>query len=128
MAVRFCPGILKKFKIQMLNVTNRREVIKFIIIRTIGNFLVLTSLWGIGMTLGPAAYLELLYRFNQLRNVRYELSFLPSKAEEIKIEEELPVSPTPAQIAPVNTTFFGQLAGGDKIEFIEPVSSQFAIV
>ena len=102
----------------MLNVTNRREVIKFIIIRTIGNFLVLTSIWGIGMTLGPAAYLEVLYRFNQLRNIRYELAFQP-KAEPPEITEELP---------PVNSTFFGQIAGGDKIEFIQPVSAEFAIV
>src|SRR3989344_2594538 len=100
-----------------------KETAKFIVLRTIGNFLVLFSLYGIGMTLGPAAYLEAKYRVNQIRNVRYEIAFKPSKAEPV---EEVIVLPTPTTA--VNTTFFGQITSGDKIEFLQPVSTEFGIV
>ncbi|OGG03109.1 hypothetical protein A2W14_04545 [Candidatus Gottesmanbacteria bacterium RBG_16_37_8] len=102
-----------------------KDVVKFIIIRTVGNFLVLTSLLGIVLTLGPAGYLEAAYRINQIRNIRYEVFFRPAKAEPVEIADQL--IPTPTYVPP-NNTFFGQIAGGDKIEIIEPVSTQFGIV
>lgn len=107
---------------------SRKEVIRFIIIRSVGNFLVLFSLYGIGMTLGPALYLEVLYRFNQSRNLRYELVYKQSpKIIEPGVVEELPI-PTATPVPVLNSTFFGQIAGGDKIEFLQPVSTQFALV
>lgn len=105
-----------------------KETIKFIIVRTIGNFLVLTSLYGIVMTLGPAGYLEVKYRINEIRNVRYQLAFQQEKAEPLPIEEETKANVIPTQPPAVNSTFFGAIAGGDRVEFIQPVSTQFAIV
>ncbi|OGG07944.1 hypothetical protein A3D05_00125 [Candidatus Gottesmanbacteria bacterium RIFCSPHIGHO2_02_FULL_40_24] len=105
-----------------------REKIKFIILRTIGNFLVLASLFGIFRTLGPALYIETKYRVNQLRNVRYELTFRPAKAEPASpptAPEKL--TPTP-NIQEAQSTFFGQISGGDKVEFISPVSTEFGLV
>ena len=117
----------------MSNVKDQREIVKFVLIRTIGNFLLLTAIYGIAMTLGPAVYLEGFYRINKWRNVKYELALLPTpqtetdkKAEEIT--EEIIQTPTSSPELPVNSTFFGQLAGGDKVEFIQPVSTQFGIV
>src|SRR3989344_3881131 len=103
---------------------NRGEILKFIILRTVGNFLVLASLYGIIMTFGPAVYLEMLYRTNQMRNVRYELSFRQEKEEPVTTSEEIIPTPTVS----VETTFFGQIAGGDKIEFIQPAATDFSIV
>ena len=116
----------------MSNVKNKKEVIRFVIIRTVGNFLVLFSIYGIAMTLGPAAYLEAVYRFNSFRNVRYELAYNQVKAEPVQVKEEITPTPTvfasPTPMVIANSTFFGQIAGGDKIEFITPVSSRFGLV
>jgi sortase A len=47
------------------------EVVKFLIIRTIGNFLVLFALYGLLATFGPALYFEASYKLIQARGVKY---------------------------------------------------------
>jgi LPXTG-site transpeptidase (sortase) family protein len=47
----------------------RSEEIKFLIVRTIGNFLVLFALFGVFATFGPALYYEAQYRMMQIRGV-----------------------------------------------------------
>lgn len=102
-----------------------KEKIKFIILRTIGNFLFLFALWGIVLTIGPAIYYEALYRYNTIRNVRYTV-FVPPSVIEPTIAPSFGVIPTPTII--VRQTFFGQLTGGNRVEFLTPVSAQFSIV
>lgn len=101
-----------------------KEKIKFIILRTIGNFFLLFSLWGMAMTFGPAFYLEIIYQANKIRNIQYVVAY-PSPSPR-------PNEPSPTNI-PTSTsagrnTFFGQLTGGNKIQFLSPVSAQFGIV
>jgi len=103
----------------------RREKIKFIILRTIGNFFILFSLFGMAVTFGPAFYMEVIYRYNLARNITYIVAF-PSPTPAIS---GLPIPteiPTPAPSG--QNTVFGQLTGGNKIETLQPVSSQFGIV
>lgn len=49
----------------------RSEIIKFLILRTVGNFLVLFALFGVGATFGPALYLEISYRLMTAKGVTY---------------------------------------------------------
>ncbi|MBM3283951.1 sortase [Candidatus Gottesmanbacteria bacterium] len=102
-----------------------REKIKFIILRTLGNFFLLFSLWGMAATFGPAFYLEVIYRINQARNIRYVVYFSqPTPAAPSVIA---PTSiPTPIETA--QNTFFGQLTGGNRIQPLSPVSAQFGII
>lgn len=100
---------------------SRQEKIKFIIIRTIGNFFLLFSLWGMAMTFGPAFYLEVIYRANVARNISYVVTSLPEKITET-------VGPTPTPVPVGKTTLFGSLTGGNKVQPIVPVSAQFGIV
>ena len=100
-----------------------REKLKFIIIRTIGNFLFFGAIWGVFMTFGPAFYLEIVFRVNQMRNVRYVVAQREEPSDASLFQP--PTTPTPIQ---TNVTFFGKLTGGDKVEVVEPVSSQFGIV
>lgn len=91
--------------------------IHFLVIRTLGNFFLLFSLWGMAHTLGPIIYLEALYRVNLARNVRYVVEYPVN---------ESPPSPS---IAPAGKpTFFGGLTGGNKVEVLSPVSAQFGII
>ncbi len=52
---------------------NRSEVIKFLILRTIGNFLVLFALFGVGATFGPALYYQVLFEVAQARGIEYKI-------------------------------------------------------
>lgn len=98
------------------------EIFKYIILRTVGNFLVLFAIWGMVMTFGPAIYLDVLYRINSLRNVTYVVKTTADN----DTNNNLNIIPTP-QIS-VSGTLFGQLAGGNKVEVLDPVSTQFGIV
>ena len=44
---------------------------RFIIIRTIGNFLLLFAIYGVVMTFGPAIYYEVQFRIAQARGINY---------------------------------------------------------
>jgi len=48
------------------------EKIKFVILHTIGNFLILFALFGVVATFGPAIKSEVIFRLNNLRNVKYD--------------------------------------------------------
>lgn len=52
----------------------RSEKIKFLILRSIGNFLVLFAIFGVVSTFGPALYYEAQYRIIQIRGVRFAVS------------------------------------------------------
>lgn len=113
-----------------------KDTVRFVILRTIGNFLVLFSLWGMAMTFGPALYLEVLYRYNQARNIRYVVAqaVIPTPSPSVSNLGDLGnlddqpsrTIPTPTDIPP--DTFFGQLTGGNSIEFLSPVSTEFGII
>lgn len=100
-----------------------KEKLKFIILRSLGNFFLLFSLWGMGMTFGPALYLDVMYRINTARNVKYIVAYtgMPPEGSVVSI-------PTPTPIEYGKTSLFGSLTGGNKVETISPVSSQFGIV
>lgn len=49
----------------------RREVIQFLILRSIGNFLVLFGIFGAGATFGPAIYEEARFQIDQARGIQY---------------------------------------------------------
>ncbi len=62
---------------------NRNEVIKYIVLRTIGNFLLLFALFGVGATFGPALYYEAQFRIDQARGIHYVIAETPSSTSTI---------------------------------------------
>lgn len=52
----------------------KSEIIRFLILRSVGNFLVLFMLFGVGATFGPALFYEVQFRIIQLRGVRYSVA------------------------------------------------------
>jgi len=49
----------------------KKEIITFLILRSIGNFLVLFGIFGVSATFGPALYEEAKFRIDQLQGVEY---------------------------------------------------------
>jgi LPXTG-site transpeptidase (sortase) family protein len=68
---------------------SRGEFIKLLILRSIGNFLLLFALFGVGATFGPTIYQEVLFRIGNFRGVTYavEPTIKPETAPEVGFGE-----------------------------------------
>jgi sortase A len=55
----------------------RSELIRFLILRTIGNFLVLFAVFGIIATFGPALYYEVSFKVAEVRGIHYVVAQAP---------------------------------------------------
>jgi sortase A len=93
----------------------RLEITKYLTIRTVGNFLLLFSLYGVGATFGPALYYEAQYQVIKYRGIHYTIEE-PAQVTIAKTKEEKP------------TTSFGQVLSGAKDQILVPVDTQFSIV
>ena len=51
----------------------KKDAIRYLILRSIGNFLVLFAIFGVLATFGPALYYEITFKILQIRNVRYKV-------------------------------------------------------
>lgn len=91
------------------------EISKFLLLRTIGNFLVLFSLYGVVATFGPAMYFELQYQLIQARGLRFTIqnpaavSFATQKTENPDVS-------------------LGQILAGQKEQILVPKDTDFSIV
>lgn len=55
----------------------RNDVIRYLILRTIGNFLVFFALFGVGATFGPALYYEVAFRIQETQGIHYVVKDVP---------------------------------------------------
>src|SRR3989338_5648152 len=53
---------------------NRSEIIRFLILRSIGNFLLLFAIFGVLATFGPALYYEVSFKIVQVRGIKYTVA------------------------------------------------------
>ena len=107
----------------------RGEVIKFIILRTVGNFLVLFAIYGIIATFGPALYYELNYRILTARGVKYIVqnpqtqNIQPTPMPNQPQITPIPTSPTSRGVA----SFTDVLLGAKEQVLVAP-DPEFSIV
>lgn len=75
---------------------NKKQFYKLLILRTIGNFLVLFALFGIFATIGPALFFEARFQLDQLTGTKYvvsESNTPPSQLGNLKNNEKILVPP-----------------------------------
>ena len=63
----------------------RREIIRYLLLRTIGNFLLLASIAGALLTFGPSLYYEAAFRVGQIRGINYTLADDIENSEETEL-------------------------------------------
>lgn len=103
----------------------RHDIIKFLIIRTISNFLILITIFGLVFTFGPALYYETEYRVSQAFGVEY---ILEDDIEEDgdnrfgRLLEELDRNPGGHE------NVFGAIVNNDRKQIILPKNAQFSVV
>lgn len=103
----------------------RSEVIRYLILRSIGNFLVLFAIFGVLATFGPALYYEIQFRVSQWRGVRYIVADPPQvKNTTSPLGRLLQKEGRGRQ---QSTSGFGALLGSTE-QIIVPKATQFSIV
>lgn len=95
----------------------KSEAIRFVIIRTIGNFLVLFAVFGVFAILGPAIYYEATFRIMKVRGVNFEVQGDASHpAKNISQNNE------------VTTPGFTDIIAGPKEQILIPIDTMFSIL
>ncbi len=111
----------------------RQETIKFLVLRSIGNFLVLFALFGVFATFGPAMSAEATYRIAQVRGVRYAVADTPTQVQS-DVDTQLPtgvpeISVTPVPVQPVEEgPSFASVIAGPKDQTLVPPDAEFSLV
>ena len=96
----------------------KSETIKFLVLRSIGNFLALFAIFGVLATFGPALYYEAQYRIIQIRGIRFSVAQVPtSSANELQAR---PVSKP--------SIGFADILSGPKEQILTPIDLLFNIL
>ncbi len=104
--------------------SRKKQIIWFLIIRTIGNFLVLFTIFGVVATFGPAVYFEAHYQATQIFKIQYKVADLktpqgPSELGKI-IQKE--------QLAKIQPSLFNTVLAGQREEILYPADPVFSVV
>ena len=104
------------------------EKIRFVIIRSIGNFLLLFALFGVGATFGPALYYEGRYRLIQARGIHFtvghaQISF--AESDSANAQENKPQQP----VQEVKLTQdLADILAGEKEQILIPIDPLFNVL
>jgi len=96
----------------------RNEVIRFLILRSIGNFLVLFAIFGFFATFGPALYYEASFKVLEIRGVHFIVSSVQNQQTQI---------PT-AKLQQQSISNFADVLAGPKEQILIPPDPAFSIV
>ena len=102
----------------------RRETIRFLILRSIGNFLLLFAIFGVFATFGPAFYYEIQYKVVQARGVHYTVQVASSKGQVTSQSSSQGINP---QIS-TSSGSFGEVVTGPTEQILIPPDTLFSIV
>lgn len=103
MGVQFPPGTPRM---------TTKEKIRFLIIRSIGNFLVLFAIFGVLATFGPALYYEIQFRIIQIRGVHFSVADISQKVSKINKP----------------SVGFSNILSGPKEQILTPIDTVFDIL
>lgn len=113
----------------------RQEKIKFIVLRSIGNFLVLFAIFGVFATFGPAMEAEAKYQIGKARGVKYVVADSPASLsvaptivpQQGTAPSSLEVESTPAPQPEEGPTFASVVAGPTE-QVLIPKDPNFSII
>jgi sortase A len=83
----------------------KSDAIRFLILRSIGNFLVLFAIFGVLATFGPALYYEVQYRVIQIRGVHFAVSNVTQKSKASVSFADVLSGPKEQVLVPIDTLF-----------------------
>ena len=103
----------------------KRDTVRFLILRTVGNFLLIFALFGVGATFGPALYYEALFAVSKMRGVTYKVASVQAQTSAFgELLKQGETAPT------VNTSGpeFANVLAGAKEQILIPKDTDFNIL
>lgn len=100
----------------------RSEAVKFVALRSLGNFLVLFALYGVVATFGPAIYNEVQYQLIQARGINFRVA----RAEEAEKQQGF-ADVTKLADVPTGDPGFGDILAGSQNQILVPADTGFSI-
>jgi LPXTG-site transpeptidase (sortase) family protein len=97
---------------------NHMETIKFIVLRSIGNFLLLFSIYGVLATFGPSLFAEVQFRILQARGVTYSVAN----------PEDDPANAPGRRPIELQGPSFADIISGSTEQVIVPPDASFSVV
>lgn len=95
----------------------KAEIFRFMLMRTLGNFLILLSLYGVAATFGPALYYEVQYQVIKARGIHYSVARAPQGGFTAGNTTQTTSEPG-----------FGDIVAGAKSQVLVPPDTEFSIV
>lgn len=90
-----------------------KDKMKFVAVRSLGNFMLLLSLYGVGATFGPVLMYEVQFRVSEARGIQYTVS------DTVQASTTSPETGSPS---------FGDILAGDKEQVLTPKDTTFSII
>lgn len=107
---------------------NTKEAIRFVVVRSLGNFLLLLSLYGVVVIFGKAVYYELQYRLKEARSVRFTVQSSQFRVQNNKeIDKTVATGGAQQERGREGVGFWDVLAGA-KEQVLIPIDTDFSIV
>lgn len=97
----------------------KSDAIRFVLIRSVGNFLVLFALFGVFATFGPALYYEAQYRIIQIRGIHFSIS------HQVSARSQTTGKPQEVRKASIG---FADILSGPRDQILTPIDALFSIL
>ena len=105
----------------------RRDIIHFLILRTLGNFFVLITIFGFFATFGPAIYFETRYQIARVADVQF--TFADDKNVDSPLGKLVNAKSGDKTIKSANQeSLLGTILNGEKEQILQVKDSAFSIV
>jgi len=105
----------------------RREVLKYLILRTVGNFLVLFTIFAFIATFGPALYYEASWRVSRARGISYSLAD-DVASQETELGKLARKYQDQEQTKPSSPSLLRDVLSNSKEQVLIPPDAEFSIV
>jgi LPXTG-site transpeptidase (sortase) family protein len=99
----------------------RKQIAKYLILRTLGNFLILFMIFGFVFTFGPAIFYEVRFRIEQAKGVTYELP-------RVEPTELAKIIQRRTQTQNQEPGLFASILANKKVQTIYPKDTAFSVV
>lgn len=107
---------------------NKKEIVRFIIFRTIGNFLILFTIFGFAATFGPALYYEASWRIANIRGINYRLAQDITASNETELGSLVRSYRDQGLTTPQTPSLFREVLSNTKEQILVPPDTEFSIV
>ncbi len=109
------------------NITmHRREIIRFLAFRTLGNFFILLTLYGFFATFGPAVYYEAVFKISKFRGVEYAVAETTGTRTFADVLEENRGSVH--HVSDSSQGLASSVLNGNKNQFLMPKDKRFSLL